>query len=190
MRAWLWAVAIGLVGLAPAPARAAPEQGAAEPSPSAARAAKKPKRDPRLARITAQGRPEVKIHRLELPEGVPALPYYKKYLRSRLRREARRARWGAGRNNVIQFRFTVTELSIASEGDVMRVRCTAIGKLPGGQAAKSHLTFGGDPGKRRQVVEHVLDIVARGVVTRLAELERIRRGDLTRSSVKNPTDAE
>ena len=189
MRAWLLAVALGLGTLLGPPgvpdvAHAAPAQ-----KPKATKA-KKPKRDPRLAMITANGRPNIRLDQLDFPDDVPARAYYKKYLRKRLEHETRRARWGAGRNNVIQFRFKVTELSITVESDVLRVRCSAVGKLPGGQAAKSRLTFGGDPGKRRQVVEHVLDIVARGVVTRLAELERIRRGDLDRSSVRPPTNGE
>ncbi len=158
-------------------------------APSYARGKSKPK-DARLALITPNGRPTVKVDRLELPADLPGAAHFKHYLAERLKREARRAKWGAGRNNVIQYRFKVTELAIATDGDVLRVRCTAVGKLPGGQAAKSRLSFGGDPAKRRQVIEHVLDIVARGVVTRLAELERIRRGDLVHARVKAPVNTD
>ncbi|MEZ4225132.1 MAG: hypothetical protein R3B13_29540 [Polyangiaceae bacterium] len=70
--------------------------------------------------------------------------------------------------------------------DVMRVSCTAVGRLPGGRSAKSHLTFGGDPRKKNELITRVLEIVARGVVTRLAELERVRRGDLEKSRVRAP----
>lgn len=148
--------------------------------------AKEPKKDARLALITPNGRPTIKIHELALPPDVAGAKAWSKYLKKRLLRESRRAKWGAGRNNVIAYRFAISELSIRDDGDALTVRCTAIGKLPGGQAAKSHLSFSGDPRKRRQVVEHVLDIVVRGVVTRLAELERIRRGDLSRSGVRAP----
>lgn len=145
-----------------------------------------PKKDARLALITPNGRPTIKIDKVELPPDVAGAKGYAKYLKKRLLKESRRAKWGAGRNNVIQYRFTITELSVSDEGDVLRIKCTAVGKLPRGQAAKSHLTFSGNPKKRRQVIEQVLDIVARGVVTRLAELERIRRGDLSRSGVRAP----
>ncbi|MFO0564737.1 MAG: hypothetical protein U0263_03695 [Polyangiaceae bacterium] len=143
-------------------------------------------RDPRLALITPNGRPNIRIDRVEFAGSIQPTPGLKKYLKKRLVKESRRAKWGAGRNNTVQYRFTVTELSLTEDGDVLKVRCTAVGRLPGGQAAKSHLAFSGDPKKRRQMVEHVLDIVARGVVTRLAELERIRRGNLTRSGVRPP----
>lgn len=154
--------------------------------PAAAKGKPGEKKDARLALITPNGRPTIKIDKVELPPDVANAKGYTKYLKKRLLRESRRAKWGAGRNNVIQYRFTISELSIQDDGDVLRVRCTAVGRLPRGQAAKSHLTFSGDPRKRRQVIEHVLDIVARGVVIRLAELERIRRGDLSRSGVRAP----
>lgn len=146
----------------------------------------KHKRDPRLALITPNGQPKIKVDRIDLPPDVAGAKSYKRFLKKRLLREARKAKWGAGRNNLIQFRFGISELSVSDEGDVLRVRCTAVGKLPRGRAAKSHLTFSGDPRKRRQVIERVLEIVARGVVTRLAELERIRRGGLSRSFVRAP----
>jgi hypothetical protein len=142
--------------------------------------------DQRLARITARGRPQIDVVSIDLPKDLVQAKYYRKYLKKRLLRESKRAKWGAGRANVIQYRFTISELSLIEDDGVLRVRCTAIGKLPKGQAAKSRLTFSGDPKKRRQLVEKVLDIVARGVVTRLAELERIRRGDLRRSGVRAP----
>jgi hypothetical protein len=81
-----------------------------------------------------------------------------------------------GSTNRIEYRFAVTELRFRLEKDVLKVRCTAVGRLPGGQTAKSDLTFGGSAQKRGAVVREVLEIVARGVVTRLAELERQRRG--------------
>jgi len=40
------------------------------------------------------------------------------------------------------------------------------------------LTFSGPASTRDAVVVEVLEIVARGVITRLAELERTRRGQL------------
>jgi hypothetical protein len=74
----------------------------------------------------------------------------------------------------------VEELRITEEAGVLRVRCTALGRLPRGKSARSHLDFGGDPKNRRAVVERVLEMVARGVVTRLAALERERRRSASR----------
>lgn len=165
--------------LAPAPAHAENAKATAKKSGD--------KKDRRLASITAKGRPDVRLARLELPAGLANGKHYQRFLQKHLSREAKRAKWGAGRNNVIEYRFTVKVLDISNDGDVLRVRCTAVGRLPGGQAAKSQLSYGGDPKQPRKVVENVLAIVARGVVSRLAELERIRRGNLGRSHVRAPT---
>ena len=133
-----------------------------------------------------RGRPTVKLDRLELPQDTPNAAYFKKRLREHLRREARRADWGAGRGSTITYRFFVKKLDITVTDGVLRVSCTAIGRLPKGKTAKGSLSFGGPPHDRNAVVNRVLQIVARGVITRLAELERIRRGDLTPSSVRHP----
>lgn len=122
-----------------------------------------------------QGRPRVHLDRLDFPD-IPGAEGYKKHLTAFLRKEARRVRWGASGQNRIDYRFEVTELSIRMEADVLRVTCSAVGRLPGRKTARSHLTFGGDPAHRTRVVHQVLEIVARGVLTRLAELERRRRG--------------
>jgi hypothetical protein len=159
--------------LAAALAAGAPAPAAAEPAPMAESS-------------RPRGRPDVELDRLEFPTDVAGAHYFKQRLRKILKREARRADWGAGRGARIQYRFTVTELVLENDGEVLRVRCTAVGKLPKGKSARSNLRFGGPPNQRNKVVERVLEIVARGVITRLAELERIRRGDLPKSRVRPP----
>jgi hypothetical protein len=121
----------------------------------------------------ARGRPTVVLDRLEMPPEVSK--HFERHLRQTLRRVARRADWGAGRENRIEYRFKLELLDLAREGTVVRVKCTAVGQLPRGRSARSQLVFSGDAAKQDAVVERVLDIVARGVVTRLAELERNRR---------------
>lgn len=125
---------------------------------------------------TTQGRPQVRLDRLELPQNLADGGRIEARLRKTLRREAARADWGAGRENQIQYRFSVTTLEVTRQGDVLRVRCSALGQLPGGQKARSDLSFGGKPSESTALVSRVLDVVARGVVTRLAQLERRRRG--------------
>jgi len=121
-----------------------------------------------------KGRPKVVLDDLDLTKTALASPD-EKYLREVLAREARRADWGAGRKSRIQYRFRVDELEVTEEASVVRVRCAATGWLPKGKTAKSKLAFGGSPKERAELVRRVLSIVARGVVTRLAELERQRR---------------
>lgn len=137
-----------------------------------------------------RGRPTVKLDRLEFPADVPGAPFFKKQLRKMLEHHARHVDWGAGRGSVIEYRFTVKELSVEKGEDVIHVTCEAYGKLPSGKTAKSRITFGGEPNKRNKLVARVLDIVSRGVVTRLAEMERIRRGDLDHKRVRAPHVAD
>jgi hypothetical protein len=125
---------------------------------------------------TSAGAPTVVLDRLDFPSDFTGHARYRQHLVGVLKREARRATWGAGRDNRVEYRFSVSELAFSLSGDVLHIRCSAIGVLPGGQRAKSELTFGGSLADRDQLIKQVLDIVARGVVTRLAELERMRRG--------------
>jgi len=130
----------------------------------------------RPAEKSAAGRPEVRLNRLELPAGLVGRAELERHLRATLRRAANNAAWGVGRENQIEYRFSVTALEVVQVGDVLRVRCSALGQLPGGQKARGDLSFGGKPTDRTVLVNRVVDVVARGVVTRLAELERRRRG--------------
>jgi hypothetical protein len=145
--------AAALAGLSPVPVHAQAEDNAAR----------------------ATHRPRVKLDRLALPADLIGAKEFETHLRSTLRREVRRADWGTGAGSKISYRFFVERLDLREEGGVLHVACTALGRLPKGKSAKSQIEFGGDPRERKKVVERVLDIVARGVVTRLAELERARR---------------
>ncbi len=133
--------------------------------------------EPEPESVSAANRPHVKLDRLQLPGELSSADAkeYEKHLRTTLKREARHADWGADQKSNISYRFFVETLELREEGGVLHVTCTALGRLPKGKSAKSHIAFGGDPHDRKKVIERVLDIVARGVVTRLAELERARR---------------
>jgi hypothetical protein len=125
-----------------------------------------------------RGRPRVKLERLTFPDmaqDTEEASYYKNHLRRSLQRETRLADWGADEGSVIEYRFRVDTLRIESRGDVLRVFCEATGELPRRKNATSRLEFSGHPSKRRQLVKRVLEIVARGVVTRLAQMEHSRR---------------
>ena len=129
--------------------------------------------DPAATSRTSQ--PHIQLDRLTFPADLIGAKQYEGHLRSTLKREARHADWGAGSNSTISYRFFVEQLDLREEAGVLHVSCTARGRLPKGKSAKSHIVFGGDPRDRKKVIERVLDIVARGVVTRLAELEKARR---------------
>jgi hypothetical protein len=122
----------------------------------------------------SRARPSVTLDRLDLTK-VPLAAADEAFLRKALADEAKKADWGAGHSARIEYRFRLDELSVTEEPRVVRVRCTASGFLPKGRGAKSHIAFGGAPNERQALVRHVLEIVARGVVTRLSDLERRRR---------------
>ena len=134
-----------------------------------------------------EGRPTIKLNRLTLPPDMPARRYFRKQLERILKREVRRARWGAGRGATISYRFEVTELDLEQVEGVLRVRCAAVGRLPRGKVARSRLVFSGQANRRNALIKQVLEIVARGVITRLAELERIRRGELKDARARTPS---
>jgi hypothetical protein len=124
----------------------------------------------------AHGRPRVVVDRVELREAVDNPSLVRKKLMPILKREGRHADWGAGSGSRVTFRFELTELRVEGNGDVLRVHCQAVGRLPRGRRARGGLVFSGDAAKKNELVERTLEIVARGVITRLAELERKRRG--------------
>src|SRR5690606_13305980 len=95
-----------------------------------------------IALASPRGRPDVSLDRLDFPQDVAGARRFEKRLRKILKREARRADWGAGSGAKISYRFAITQLSIEPQADVLRVRCTAVGRLPGGKSARSNLTFG------------------------------------------------
>jgi hypothetical protein len=123
-----------------------------------------------------RGRPLVKLDRLTLPKDLLDLATVEQHLRRSLAREARRADWGAGRGSTIHYRFTLELLEITEAEGALRIRCRALGQLPRGKQARSELSFGGDPRDRKALLQKVLEIVARGAIARLSELERQRRG--------------
>ncbi len=115
------------------------------------------------------------LDRLVVPPNLPEAQRVSRMLEKTLKHEAHRVEWGAGRGNRITYRFYLEQLDVSVEHGVLMVRCTAFGRLPKGKSARSKLEFGGDPRDPHQVVDHVLTIVARGVLARLADQEKERR---------------
>ena len=145
---------------------------AAEPDES------EPDEPPPVARGIAPrevGRPTVKLDRLELPAGFPRNSELERHFRKQLTHAAHHADWGAKRGAKIEYRVKLEELSVRDGERVIHVRCTALGSLPKGRTTRTFIDFGGSPNERDKVVRHVLEIVARGIVTRLAAIERERR---------------
>jgi hypothetical protein len=131
--------------------------------------------------------PTVILDRLEFPVILGASKY-EKHLRKALRHAASEADWGAGPDSTIEYRFVVKSLTVEQKGDVLTVKCAASGTLPRGRQAQSKLSFGGSPREHSELIRRVLTIVARGVITRLAEIERVRRGKQREARVLPPSN--
>lgn len=136
--------------------------------------------------LTTTSGPTVILDKLDFP-AVLGASKYEKHLRKELRRAAAEADWGAGPDSTIEYRFAVKSLTVEQKGDVLTVKCTAVGSLPRGRQAQSKLSFGGSPREHSDLVRRVLTIVSRGVITRLAEIERVRRGKQQEAQVTPPT---
>jgi hypothetical protein len=106
------------------------------------------------------GRPNVRLDRLEFPAGLPRGGELERHFRFKAK---------------IEYRVKIEELTLREGNGVVHVRCTALGRLPKGRTTRTFIEFGGKPSERAKVMRQVLEIVARGVVNRLAAIERERR---------------
>lgn len=106
-----------------------------------------------------------------VPEG-PEAKATAKLVRRLIAGSAKRAKWGkASRVRVV---VRVAQLDVTEEGGVLRVTCTMSGRLEGGPGARSRLSYGGHPSRRKDLVKKVLGMVGDGLVTRLAQMARER----------------
>jgi hypothetical protein len=122
-----------------------------------------------------KGRPRIKVDRITLPSGTANADELERHLKFVLRKEARRADWGTGAKSTISLRFTIETLAIEQRPNSLHVLCSALGELPRRRTARSQLSYGGEPKLGKKLVFQVVEIVARGVISRLADMERARR---------------
>jgi hypothetical protein len=99
-------------------------------------------------------------------------PDLERFLKRIVDQQTRRANWGVRRENPIEARLEVTELSATVSKDVVRVTCTGVGHLKGGQTVRSHFSMGGRPSGKSELERQLLTMLGRGIVGRLAEIAR------------------
>lgn len=121
---------------------------------------------PSLAHASAR----VDITELAMPAESTAK--LEKTLRTLLHRAAKPLNFGGGKR--IEVTVRLVELSVEESSDVVRVTCTLVGRLKGGGTARSHISFGGSPKRRKELERQVLAMVSDGVMSRLAEMARVR----------------
>jgi hypothetical protein len=95
-----------------------------------------------------------------------------KNLHQLLKEASRKADFG--KFGKVLLRARIAEYVVEQKGDVLRIRCTVIGRLEGGPSAKSRIAFGGDPKDPKALEKQVLTMVAYGVTSRLAALAKAR----------------
>jgi len=124
----------------------------------------------------ALAKPMVDVVAIELAPGATTSKDRDKRLKTMVRRLAYHAakHLDFGKSRRVEVSFLVKELKIEEQDGLLRVTCTLVGKLKGGGSAKSRLSFGGKPGKRKQIEREVMASVTDGVITRLAEMARAR----------------
>jgi len=101
-------------------------------------------------------------------------PELERFLKQVVEQQTRRADWGAKRPSQLEARFEVTEWSAVIGKDVVRVTCTGVGKLKGGQSVRSHFSMGGRPAGRGVLERQLLTMLGRGIVSRLADVARAK----------------
>lgn len=121
--------------------------------------------------IAHAGKTTVSWAKIDVPERDDAAAFQKQ-LKKLLDQAAKKANFGKAKS--LEFIVKVTEMTSETKGDVHRVTCSIIGRIPGGPSAKSKISFGGSPADKAKLEKQVLSMVAHAVVTRLAEMTRAR----------------
>ncbi|MBK8253312.1 MAG: hypothetical protein IPK82_11690 [Polyangiaceae bacterium] len=119
----------------------------------------------------ADSKTQVTWTRIDVPDG-DGKTTFEKTLKKLLDQAARKASFGKAKK--VSFQIKVADFISEQKGDVHRVTCTMIGRIPGGPSAKSRISFGGNPAEKAKLEKQVLTMVANAVVTRLAEIVRSR----------------
>jgi hypothetical protein len=91
-------------------------------------------------------------------------------LRGLLTQAAKKADFGDAKS--VKLSARVIDFTSVKKGDILQVSCTIVGRVAGGQSARSRISFGGSPKEREQLEKQVLSMVSNGLVTRLAEIAR------------------
>jgi len=126
---------------------------------------------------SADARPKAEVEwtRVDAPLGSKDGVRLAKNLHRLLKEASRKADFG--KSGKVLLRARIAEYVVEKRGDVLRIRCTVIGRLEGGPSAKSRIAFGGDPKDPVALEKQVLTMVAHGVTSRLAALAKARTGE-------------
>lgn len=131
----------------------------------------------------SRGSARVDVAKVDVPASRPDAYRLEATLRSLIKKAARGADFGDGER--ILLRARLEELRHEKRGDVVRIHCTIAGRIEGGKGARSHIRYGGRADQAAKLEKQVLEMVARGLVARLAAIAR----DQPTPRAKTPADA-
>lgn len=113
---------------------------------------------------------ELSIAKLEMPDDSAA--DFEKRVRRMIRATAEKLDFGKAKRVAATFRLK--EFAIERTDGLVRVTATLVGRLETGGTARSHISFGAKPSKQKALEKQVLRIVVDSVLSRLAEMARVR----------------
>lgn len=121
-------------------------------------------------RVALASKAELSITKLEVPEDSAA--DFEKRVRRMIRASAGKLDFGKSKR--VEASFKLKEFRVETSDGLVRVTATFVGRLGQGGTARSHISFGAKPAKRKSLEKQVLRLVVDGVLTRLAEMARVR----------------
>jgi hypothetical protein len=131
-----------------------------------------------FAVVAAAALPRVALAKAELAVTSVKLPEdhkskeFEKIVRSAISRAAKPLNFGSSKR--VEITVRVTEFTIETTDDLVRVTCTLVGRLKGGGTARSHISFGDKPSKKNKLEKQVLKMASESVLMRLAEMTRVQ----------------
>jgi hypothetical protein len=93
-------------------------------------------------------------------------------LKQVLEAEGKKARWGKRGAEAVEASLDLRQFTTTIHGDIAHISCAATGKIKGFGPVKSRFSFGGSAAEQGALEKHVLEILARGIIQRLAEMAR------------------
>lgn len=117
--------------------------------------------------VDARAATTVEIGDVAVPPG-DGQKQAEKRLRNALREAAKEADFGKVKS--VKIAAKLVEWKVEKSDDVLRITCTLVGRVEGGKSARSHLSYGGRLDEQTKLEKLVVRMVARGLLTRLAQL--------------------
>src|SRR4051812_27860799 len=119
----------------------------------------------------AHAKTELVVTDLSLPDDRQSKEF-EKLVRVTINRAAKPLDFGHAKR--VEVTVRLTEFAVETSEDLVRVTCTLVVRLKGGGTARSHISFGDKPKRRKGLEKQVLKMASESVLIRIAEMTRVR----------------